>query len=557
MKKIVLSFLILALSSTLVAATPTQRYVVATRASVGSVRAALMIRDIESAAAPTPMERDVTAFSSIDGFAADLTDAEVAALRKSPSVQYVEPVAERHAFGLGAIASNTDAINPNGQVVPFGIDLVRAREVWPVTRGEGINVVVIDTGIDYNHPDLARFYAGGYNTYDKTDKPLDDEGHGTHVAGTIAAADNNIGVVGVAPNVKLWAVKVLDKTGSGTTDKIIAGLDWVLAKQKELGGDWIINLSLGSNSANTAERTAFGKAVDAGLLIIAASGNKDPESTLPTPDPVGYPAAYRDVLAIGAVDQLSAIASFSNQGPQLAVVAPGVNVLSNLPVGTGPLVGVSSSIGAFNAADISLSKKGSVTASFVSCGLGRPSDFPSGVAGKIAVIQRGTLTFNEKAHNAVNAGAVGIIIYNNDTSELNWTLSNSADPGASSFDWPVTVAMAKADGEALIAGANGAITITDGNGADYGVESGTSMATPHAVGVAALVWSLAPNVTSAAIRSALDSTASDLGDKGFDNVFGNGLIDALSAAKFVAPGKFGTPASPQPVPTNRRHAAKH
>src|SRR5574342_633944 len=156
-----------------------------------------MIRDVEV----TPRARSVESFALIRGFAADLTDEEAAALRQKPDVSYIEPVIERHALEVGGIQSDADVANPFGQVVPFGVDMVRARDVWPVTRGEGINVVVIDTGIDKTHPDLAGVYAGGYNTYDKSDNPLDDNGHGTHVAGTIAAADNNIGVVGIAPGV--------------------------------------------------------------------------------------------------------------------------------------------------------------------------------------------------------------------------------------------------------------------------------------------------------------------------------------------------------------------
>jgi serine protease len=547
MKRIVVYLIVLAFSSTLFAAT-TQRYVVATRAFVGSAHAALMIRDVESA----PVTRDVTAFRAINGFAADLTDDEAAALRKSVAVSYVEPVVERHALEIGG-GTATDDTTALGQTVPFGVDLVRAREVWPVTRGDGINVVVIDTGIDATHPDLAKFYSGGFNTYDGTDKPVDDNGHGTHVSGTIAAADNSIGVVGVAPNVKLWAVKVLNAKGSGSSDKIIAALDWVLAKKNNLGGNWVINLSLGAPSPSIAERDAFGKAVDAGLLICAASGN-DSTSTLPAP--VGYPAAYRGVLAIGAVDQARAIASFSNQGPEIAVVAPGVSVLSTVRVGTGAIVGVQSSIGTLAAAEVALSKKGTLTAEFVGCGIGNPTDFPAGVAGKIAVIKRGTLSFNEKGHNAVNAGAAAIIIYNNDTSALNFTLDNTSDPGAATFNWPITIAVSKADGEALLSQGSGQITITNLSGGDYDTESGTSMATPHAVGVAALVWSAAPELSATTIHAALDATADDLGDKGFDTVYGNGLVDALTAAKSVAPAKFGTPIAPPDTPPTKSHAVR-
>ncbi|HSP13658.1 MAG TPA: S8 family serine peptidase [Thermoanaerobaculia bacterium] len=545
MKRSVPTFFFLALlfASTLFAA-PTQRYIVATRSSMALPRATTLVREIEG----TPQARDIQAFHVIHGFAAELTGDEAAKLRRSVEVDYVEPVVERHALELGAIESQADVANPFGQVVPFGVDMVRAREVWPVTRGEGINVVVVDTGIDKTHPDLAGVYAGGYNTYDKSENPVDDNGHGTHVAGTIAAADNDIGVVGIAPNVRLWSVKVLDAKGSGTTDKIIAALDWVLAKKNALGGDWVLNFSLGSSLPSGAERTAFGNAVANGLLICAASGN---ESTPTLPAAVGYPAAYDGVLAIGAIDSTKGVASFSNQGPELAVVAPGVNVLSTVPVGTGSVAGVLSNAGSISGAEIELSGRGTVTGPFVSCGLGRAGDFPASVKGRIAIIQRGQITFNEKTHNAVSAGATAVIIYNNDpASAITWTLKNDADPTATTFNWPVTIGVSQADGQALLGNASGQITVTD-RADDYESLSGTSMATPHAVGVAALVWSVAPLLPATQIASFLERDADDLGPTGFDPAYGNGLIDALNAAKAVAPSRFGIPPTTTPGPKRR------
>jgi len=531
------------------AATETQRYQVATRAAMPATRIGIMIREIEGT--PQTRARNITTFQSVNGFAADLTAGEAAALSKSANVLYVEPAVERHAFDLTVRTSDSDTVNPFAQTVPFGIDLVRAREVWPVTRGEGINVVVVDTGIDYTHPELVGVYAGGYNTYDPANPPMDDNDHGTHVSGTIAAADNNIGVVGVAPGVKLWSVKVLDSSGSGSSDKIIAALDWVINKKNTLGGHWIINLSLGSSTPSGLERSAFGRAIDAGILICAASGN---ESTTGVPAPVDYPAAYADVLAIGAVDSSRAIATFSNQGSQLAVVAPGVSVLSTVPVGKGTSAGVQSNAGAFAAAEVELSKKGTFTGGFIDCGIGNPGDFPASVSGKIAVIKRGTLTFNAKAHNAIAAGAAAIIIYNNDTSALNFTLKNDADPTATTFDWPVTIAISLADGQTLLSRGSGQITITD-KADDYDVFSGTSMATPHAAGVAALVWAAAPNDTAAQVRDAMTTTATDLGDAGYDTLYGNGLVNALSAAKLVAPGKFSNGGTPPPV-SGKSHAVR-
>lgn len=554
MKKFAALVLFAFASSAFAATTPaTQRYLVATRNVMPAAHIGIMLRDIDSASAAVP-NRNVVAFQNIEGFAADLTASEAATLAKSSNVLYVEPAVERHAFDLDTPVSTADTINPFAQTIPYGIDMVRAREVWPVTRGQGVNVVIADTGIDYTHPDLAAVYAGGYNTYDTANPPMDDNEHGTHVAGTIAAQDNSFGVVGVAPGVRLWSVKVLNSQGSGSSDRLVTAIDWTINKKNTLGGNWVMNFSLGSSQPSGMERVAFGRAIDAGIIVCAASGN---ESTATVPAPIDYPAGYANVLAIGAVDSAKAIASFSNQGALLAVVSPGVSVLSTVPVGKGASAGVQSTAGAFSAAEIELSKRATVTANFVNCGLGDVNDFPAGVAGKIAVIKRGSITFNAKAHNAVNAGAAGIIIYNNDaTSALNFTLKNDTDPGASTFNWPVAVAMSLADGQTLVANAKGQITITD-KADDYEVLSGTSMATPHAVGVVALVWSAAPAATAADVRKALMTTAADLGDKGFDTIYGNGLLDALAAAKSLAPAKFGNGGTPTPQPTtSKSHAVR-
>ena len=555
MKRIAVVILSVVFATSAFAAAETQRYQVATRAAVRAGRIGIMIRDVESTSRPIDA-RNITAFQSVNGFAADLTADEAASLARSADVIYVEPAVERHAFDLDAEkTTDTDKVNPFGQTVPFGIDMVRAREVWPVTRGQGINVVIADTGIDFNHPDLAAAYAGGLNTYNEADPPMDDNDHGTHVAGTIAAADNNLGVVGVAPGVKLWAVKVLDSSGSGSSDRIIRSIDWVINQKNTLGGNWVMNFSLGSSSPSGLERNAFARATDAGILVCAASGN---ESTTTTPAPVGYPAAYNNVLAIGAVDSTQTIASFSNQGPQLAVVAPGVSVLSTVPVGAGSSVSVTTGNTALTASSLTGSAKGIITSQYVFCGYGgTPSDFPASVSGKIALIQRGNgVFFYDKVKNAKDAGAIAAVIFNNGGDfSAGFTLKSTDQAWTSTYAFPIAVMIDTADGAALRANPNQAITVTY-KADDYDVYSGTSMATPHAVGVAALVWSAAPGDTAAQIRSAMTSTAADLGSNGYDNVYGNGLLNALSAAKFVAPGKFGNGGAPAPTPSGKSHAVR-
>jgi serine protease len=533
------------------AAASTERYVVALERGVGAARGTLLLRDLDGGSVQ-PRNRDVSAFRALDGFAADLTADEAAAMRRAPGVRYVEKAVERHILGGDLSPVTNAARNLTGQTIPAGIDVVRAREVWSVTRGETINVAVVDTGVDYRHADLAGVWAGGFNAITQSSDPMDDNNHGTHVSGTIAAVDNDLGVVGVAPRVKLWGVKVLRANGTGSSDRVAAGLDWVIQQKRVLGGNWIVNMSLGASTSSVFEKEAVARVVAEGILIVAASGN---ESTTALPAPVSYPAAYPGVLAVGAVHSTLQIASFSNQGAELGVVAPGVDVLSSIRTGAGSISFVQAGSAAFNAAELAGSKKGTANGEYVVCGVGKDGEFPASVNGRIAVVNRGgDITFALKAKRAKAAGATAVVILNNvDDPALNFTLIDTADPTSASFDWPITVALTKADGARLLA-ANTPIVVSNITD-DYDSNNGTSMASPHAAGVAALAWSVAQNATAADIRNAMILNAKDLGAAGFDNVFGHGVIDALSTAKMLNPAAFGSPSTPPPPvnqPSGRR-----
>ena len=536
----------------------TQRYMVATRHPFAG-RLAPLMQTIEGGADSAIPERNLTAFHIVNGFAADLTAEEAATLRKSPEVTMVYVAPERHAYALPKPATE-ELRNPNGQTTTYGINLVDAPGAWVAGRGEGINVAVLDTGIDLNHPDLKALIAGGYNTYNKTDVAQDDHYHGTHCAGTIAAIDNGIGVVGVAPNAKLWAVKVLDSKGSGRLDNVLGGIQFVVDKKAAIGGNWIISMSLGSVDSDPLEAAAVAKAIDAGILVVAASGN---DSTSTQVAPVGFPAGYPGVVAVGAVDSSSRIADFSNQGAEVLLSAPGVDVLSTVPVGKGVFSVVQNGDQNIDAPALTGSKTGTVTGKFVDCGLGHVGEFPSSVRGNIALIKRGDITFNEKTKNALNAGAIAVVITNKDTSALAFTLisqncdangANCVDsPADLAFAWPVTVSISLADGNALRATPNATITVTNIRD-DYEILSGTSMACPHVSGAAAVVWSLAPTATAEQIKNALTQTARDKGAAGKDDAYGFGIVDVLAAGKLLAPSKFGTGANPPPdvPPSGRR-----
>src|SRR5437763_2999044 len=536
----VLLVLFFALPEVMMAAT--QRMLVATRRPAAEALQRLRGDDFDPTARAG---RNLAAFKIVNGFVADLDESEIAALKKSPEVLYIEPDVERHAFSLGVQAN--EAAFP--QVLPYGISLVKAPQAWVAGGGRAINVVVIDTGIDYHHPELAAAYAGGFNEITGTTDPLDDNGHGTHVSGTIAAANNSVGVVGVAPGVRLWAVKVLDADGSGSSANIIKALDWTVGQKQALGGNWIASLSLGSCSQSGLERSAFGRATSAGVLVFAAAGNHDPtKADLCTSNPttnnsyaVSFPAAYDGVLAVAAVDGLSTVATFSNFGPQVALSAPGVDVLSTFPLGKGETFasvtaqGASKPLRAVAFDELPLTD---FNGPYVFCGLGDVGDFPASVKGKIALIKRGTLKFHDKIKNAKNAGATAVVIFNNNGDLFHGAVLTS-DPADAAFAWPPAVDISLTDGQDLVDHPRASLNVAyDATASDYAIESGTSMATPHAAGVAAAVWSMAPSASIDQLKAALLGTAQDLADAGVDNKTGYGLVDAEAAGRRLAPNSF-------------------
>ncbi|TFG15462.1 hypothetical protein EU537_00145 [Candidatus Thorarchaeota archaeon] len=212
----------------------------------------------------------------------------------------------------------------------WGVDDVEAERVWGGfedakdvvpgnVAGAGVKVAILDTGIDYTHPDLDDVYAGGYDYVDNDADPLDGNGHGTHCAGIVAAEDNGEGVIGVAPKTSIYSVRVLDDQGSGYTSDIIAGIDWAVDN-----GMNVVSMSLGGGGYDSSFDAAINRAYDAGLVVVAASGN-DGEGT------ISYPAAYDNAIAVGAIDSNHDLASFSNYGSEQEVVAPGVDIYSTMP----------------------------------------------------------------------------------------------------------------------------------------------------------------------------------------------------------------------------------
>lgn len=210
-------------------------------------------------------------------------------------------------------------ITQPAQKVDWGLKLLEVDKRWISSQGEGVNIAVLDTGIA-RHPDLDCNVKGGYNVTSKDkDAYLDKHGHGTHVAGIVAAANNAIGVVGVAPRANLYAIKVLGDDGKGDNNNIAAGINWAIHNKMD-----IITLSLGAKEDSKALRAAVKKAYDANVVIVAAAGNDGAQYG----DNIDYPAAYPEVISVGAVNKYLQRSWFSGDGAKLDVSAPGEEIIS-------------------------------------------------------------------------------------------------------------------------------------------------------------------------------------------------------------------------------------
>ncbi|WP_025685580.1 S8 family peptidase [Paenibacillus maysiensis] len=214
--------------------------------------------------------------------------------------------------------------------IPRGVELIQAPAVWSQTRGQGVKVAVLDTGCDADHPDLKERIIGGRNFTDDDDSDpnifTDYNGHGTHVAGTIAAAENEDGVVGVAPEADLLIIKVLNKQGSGQYDWIIQGIHYAIEQKAD-----IISMSLGGPEDVPELHEAVQKAVANQILVVCAAGNEGDGDD--RTDEQGYPGCYNEVISVGAVNFDRHASDFSNSNNEVDLVAPGEDILSTVPGG--------------------------------------------------------------------------------------------------------------------------------------------------------------------------------------------------------------------------------
>ncbi len=218
------------------------------------------------------------------------------------------------------------------QVIPWGLKLNGIDQLHLQTQGEGVRVALLDTGIDDAHPDLKDRIAAMKDFSGSAWGTRDQQGHGTHTAGTIAADDNGVGVVGVASKCSLLVGKVLGDDGSGSMEAVADGIRWAIAQKAQ-----IISMSLGSPDADDGVLAAIQEAVKAGIFVVCAAGNEGhlvDKITRQDINTVDYPGKWTELCScVGAHDESGKIAEFSSRGPEVDFLAPGVNVASCWPGG--------------------------------------------------------------------------------------------------------------------------------------------------------------------------------------------------------------------------------
>lgn len=258
----------------------------------------------------------------INAVTADIPNEAMDIIKRDSNVEYIE--IDEKVFAHVPIATCQE-IKILKQITPWGINRVGSRLVNAAgNTGQGVKVAILDTGIDMEHEDLSKNVKGGYNLVDNNDDASDLNGHGSHVAGIIAALDNDIGVVGVAPDAHIYSVKVLDYAATGSASDMVAGIQWAVENKMQ-----IINMSLGSDNDSISFRRSVEKAYNSGILVVSAAGNSG--NIMGTGNSMDYPAKYPETVSVGATDINDKRARFSSTGPSLELSAPGVDIPSTLP----------------------------------------------------------------------------------------------------------------------------------------------------------------------------------------------------------------------------------
>lgn len=465
-------------------------------------------------------------------YSVEMDDQQLSSLRSNSQVEYVEVDPPRFLLS---------------ETTPWGFNAVNAQLLDDANAGNR-TVCIIDSGYDLSHNDLSGNRVDGTNDSGtgSWSSPGNNNAHGTHVAGTIAAIANSEGIKGVMPNqnVNLHIVKVFNESGWGYSSSLVKAIQTCAEK----GAD-VVNMSLGGSQSSRTEQNALQSLYDQGVLLIAAAGNSGNTAH-------SYPASYDAVMSVAAVDTNRDHAAFSQATDQVDIAAPGVAVLSTVTVGEGVLSDITiNGISSFDRGVVPHNRKilqsesytsapvaGSITAALAECDISSGRYNCGDMKEKVCLTERienqrtGVRPEIDPVKACHDAGAKAAIVY-----------SNQALPGLQNpfvLDdndryRMVSVTVDRAFGQELSAQAGQEVTVSTTSGEDYEYYNGTSMATPHVTGVAGLVWSYHPTCSAQQIRKALTATATDIDVPGRDNRTGYGLINADAAKAYLDKGCNG------------------
>jgi subtilisin family serine protease len=468
-------------------------------------------------------------FDELDAFAVTLPAAALNGLTNNPNVVLVEEDAMRFPIGIQESSAATVAA-ASMQTIPYGIDMVQARDVWDADRNGVVDagaptaanrtICIIDSGIYTAHEDFQGLSVSGYSG--NLPWNADGSGHGTHVSGTIAAMNNALGVVGVTPGtVQVYMVRVFGDDGAWAYASTLIDA----ANRCANAGANIISMSLGGARQSITEKRGFDTLYANGILPIAAAGNEGTSA-------LSYPASYSSVVSVAAIDANKVVADFSQFNSAVELAAPGVGVLSTVPYIDSTSLTVDSVT--YAASHIEYSARGTASGALVDGGLCTATGAWSG---KVVLCQRGTISFYDKVMNVQNSGGAAAVIYNNVPGGFLGTLGEGYSSSI------IGISLSQEDGLYLVAnklGTTGTVSSTYiAPASSYEYYDGTSMATPHASAVAALVWSADPTATNVEIRDVLAATAQDLGAAGRDVYYGFGLVQAKDAIVALTGGGGG------------------
>ena len=361
----------------------------------------------------------------------------------------------------------------------------------------------------------------------------DGDGHGTHVAGTIAAQDNGFGVVGVSPDASLYIYKIFGDDGLWVNGPKTTASNLIFAADTcaENGAN-IISMSLGGARPTKLEERAFEGYYAAGILSVAAAGNDNEPADPTTWGVLHYPASYPSVVSVAAVDENGVVADFSQRNDTLELSAPGVGVWSTISYIEANLVlvdGVN-----YVANHIEYTPYGTTSGILFDGGKCLTTGAWDGL---VVLCERGDATFADKVINVENSGGVAAVIYNNESGNFLGTMGEDGLTGI------IAVSLSQEDGQVLVANKIGQNASVDSQieqpASGYEPWGGTSMATPHVSAVAALLWDYCPSATNEEIRQAMKNSALDLGATGFDTDYGYGLVQAYEAMELLNCGSSG------------------